>query len=1338
MIRYFIMFKQSILFLFFFCAYLVAQNTSTYSDVRVIESDEKGITLEFRPHYLANRLITAEGKTFEIPQFTSGIMVGRNEPGREDIRSRILSVALPSYQGNTVTVTASDFERIQSFPLAPIPTVEAYDNLGPSKYGYSANFISKQNFYPAQIAELKNIGKVKGIVTGNIVVSPTQFQSATSTLKRYSRIVIRIDFGAKDALIENSGNDEWAQASLLNYSMVKKWSMPALMRKVSTVSSVLSSGTWFKMEVVDEGMYKITAAYLRAAGIEPGSLSSIYDVKIFGADGRRIPESLVAVRPADLPQAAVEYVDNNSNSKFDADDYILFYGQGVNGWNYDPVQKQFQNYVNPYTFSNYYFFSVGANVPVKQIVSVSVPGTTGGSVSQTLGKVFFNEQKYNLNASGQQWFSPPMNANESRVLSNKLTGRITGTPVTYRYSLLSRSNATSQFILEETGTPVSTESISGKPDYNLNSPIETYAEVSGPRQATIVPVLSDDRSNLKLTYSVPSTVAFGFIDWVNIFYRQGLTASNDLLQFSSPDSSGTVEYSATGFSTNAVKVYEVSSVNSVRRISSRSDLVLGSILFKDTLSAGKIRKYWAGTEAKYLTPKSIVKIPNSDLHGFSGAEFIIITHADFKSEAVRLKNHKENLPGTKKITTTVVDVDTIYNEFGIGMPDPTALRDFIRYASNNWSVKPKYVLLFGDASYDYRSILQNDRSFVPTYETLESNSKISTLNNEDYFTYIDVQNTVSIAQGRLTPRTSEEARVIVDKIIMYESAIPKGTWKNLITIVADDKWSTDDQNEGDHTTQAEDLATFYTPKDFEIKKIFMEEYPVVYTSSGRRKPDARKAMLDQVNNGTLILNFVGHGNPKVWAHENILTLDDVRTQFLNQDKETFIVAATCDWGRFDEAGESSSAEEVVINKKGGAIGVLSATRAVYASYNAATNQSFYQYVFSQKPSMRIGDAYMLTMNAPNDLENKQKYFLLGDPTLRLAVPSEVIVIDSLQTETTTVADTLHALEKINVKATVRDMANAISTNFSGSAQITVFDADRKKTISTMPGWDYEDNGGIIYKGENSIKNGVLNAAFIVPKDIAYQNKNGRISVYFSDASSDGRGYTRNFIVGGASRNVRPDSLGPDIAIYLDNTNFRAGDVVTENPTLIVTLIDSSGINSSTNSIGHRLEAWIDGNAKSVDLTEFYKGKIDSYQGGSAEYSMSNLSLGNHTIKVRAWDVHNNSSTAESYFMVASGSGLSIQQLYNFPNPVTTATTFTFQHNQLTPVDVTVNIYTVAGRLIRTIERFAVPDRFVKIDWNRTDSDGDEIGNGIYFYKVIAKTIDGKYSSEALGKMAIVR
>jgi hypothetical protein len=302
----------------------------------------------------------------------------------------------------------------------------------------------------------------------------------------------------------------------------------------------------------------------------------------------------------------------------------------------------------------------------------------------------------------------------------------------------------------------------------------------------------------------------------------------------------------------------------------------------------------------------------------------------------------------------------------------------------------------------------------------------------------------------------------------------------------------------------------------------------------------------------------------------------------------------------------------------------------------------------------------------------------------------------------------------------------------------VFDADRTKTIPTIAGLEYHENGGIMYKGESSVKNGVMRATFIVPKDIVYANKKGRISIYFSNTTSDGRGYTSNFIVGGASSSVQPDSLGPDISIFFDNKNFRSGDVVTENPTLIVSLTDSSGINSSTNSIGHRMEAWIDGNAKSVDLTEFYKGTIDSYQKGTAEYTMSGLSVGNHSINIRAWDVHNNSSSAESYFTVASSSGLSIQQLYNFPNPVSTRTAFTFQHNQLLPIDVAINIYTVSGRLIHKIERFGISERFVKIDWNRIDTDGDEVGNGIYFYKVIAKTVDGRFTSEAIGKMAIVR
>jgi hypothetical protein len=290
----------------------------------------------------------------------------------------------------------------------------------------------------------------------------------------------------------------------------------------------------------------------------------------------------------------------------------------------------------------------------------------------------------------------------------------------------------------------------------------------------------------------------------------------------------------------------------------------------------------------------------------------------------------------------------------------------------------------------------------------------------------------------------------------------------------------------------------------------------------------------------------------------------------------------------------------------------------------------------------------------------------------------------------------------------------------------------------MGGWTYNEHGALIYNGEASIVNGSVTASFIVPKDISYTNVNGRISLYFSNASTDGRGFDRNFIVGGSNPNASPDSIGPEITVYLDNTNFRSGDVVSEHPKLFVALKDSSGINSSNNSIGHRLEAWIDGSAKSIDLTEHYKGTIDSYQEGKAEYALDNLSQGNHSLKVRAWDVYNNSSTAETFFIVASSAALSIQHLYNFPNPVSSTTAFTFQHNQSLPIDVTITIYTVAGREIHRIERRAMPDRFVKIDWNRLDSDGGEVGNGVYFYKVNAKTIDGRFTSEAIGKMAVIR
>ena len=1347
-VRYFFfMIKNIISAIIVVSAAAIAQHSVSFSDVTVIASDSKGMTVEFRPQYYPDKTVKTDRAFFMVPRFAFDAPSPQNLAGAEDIRTRVLSIALPGHSGNTVSVIASDFETIASYSLAPVPHVQRTDDLGSISKSYRVDYRSKNNFYPQQMVELHSLGTVKGVLVGNLTIAPYQYQSSTRTLKRYSRIVIRVNYGMQSATFDETGHDEWAEANLLNYRTAKQWRAAARFdKRMATSSSLLSSGTWVKMEISEDGIYKLDVPYLRSVGIEPLS-RPMTDVNVFGGDGKRIPENLSTPRPADLPQIALEYVDHNGNGNFDTDDYILFYGQGVNGWNYDPDQKQFSHYGNPYTFSNYYFLSFGTSTTPKKIQTVSLTGVGSKLLRNVLGKAVFDEDKYNFNQSGQEWVSSPINPGGSQTVITKLNGYIPGTSVTYEYFAYGRSTEGTTMSIDESGQSLGAVSfqIINFSDYHY------YAwPASG--SATIIPSLTDQRSMVKFKYTTTNNVSTAYIGWLRMFYQQQLTAVGNQLFFAAPDTSGSISFRVNGFTRNDITLFEVSNFSSIRKIHYILEPELGSIVFQDTVTEGTIHRYVCITPDQFKTPKAFVKLPNTNLRGLHGAEFIIITHNDFKSEADRLKQHKESLPGSRKISTIVVDIDTIFNEFGLGMPDPSAMRDFILYGVTQMPVKPKYVLFFGDATYDYRGIIKTEQLSVPTYQTSESNIKISSFANEDYFSYLNpAKTTVALAHGRLTPRTVDDAKVLVDKIIHYETGMSKGQWKNTVTLVADDMVTPSSQSEFDHITQSDDIATISSNRDYEVQRINMEEYTTVFASTGRRKPGAHDAILDQVNKqGTLLLNFVGHGNPKVWAHESVLTQDDVRNQFVNADKLTFIVAATCDWGRFDEAGESSSAEDAVLSRKGGAIGVLSANRAVFSYDNSVTNQRFYEYVFSGKPTLRLGDAYMLTKNALSDylssLENKQKYFLLGDPTIVLAAPSGAMMIDSVMTASGATADTLRALEKIIISGTVRDTANNVMTGFTGTATLTVNDAEYKQFVPPVPPrydngdayFSYRKNGAIIYSGQATVSNGRLVASFIVPKDISYTNKNGRISIYFSGTTFDGRGYNKNFVVGGTNHSASSDSVGPEITIYFDNPRFRSGDVVNDNPKLFVALKDSNGINSSTHSIGHRLEAWIDGNTKSIDLTGAYQGTIDSYKEGTAAYTLENLSSGNHSISVRAWDVYNNSSTTEAFFVVASSATLSIQQLFNFPNPVSTTTAFTFQHNQTMPIDVAIRIYTVAGRLIHTIERQAVPDRFVKIDWNRLDHDGGEVGNGVYFYKVTAKTIDGKYTSEAIGKMAIVR
>ncbi len=1336
--------------IFFFIAVFSAGVRAGGLDVRMIESTDRSVTLEFTPKYDALRTIAAGNDRYQLLTFRTAAM-DEGKPGTPDMRFITLPLALRGTRGSVAEVISADYETVAGVNQAPVPFVSAPTKKNPTGIRYMSDFSFSTDLYPASAVSLENTMTIRGWVVGYLKMYPVQYQASTHTLKKCTRMVVRVTYGAPDARHAAAGEDSWARTAVFNYEAARSWfSGTASLAKLPAFNSVRATGQWFKLEVTDDGMYKIDATYLRSLGVDPASLSLIRDVKIFGGSGAPLSVDVHAPKDADLSQCALNYVDQNSNGKFDTDDYILFYGKGANGWAYDPSSQSFSHVINPFTASNYYLLQI-ATGSAKEMPAMPSPSSAAVSVTTGVGKIFFDEDKINFNQSGQVWVGAPMSEKFlSRVVTNKLTGYVPGSRVTYRYDLYAQGTSTSSFTIDESGVRVAQADIASMTASEIGSSEGKFANnASG--EASVVPALTDDRSTVRLSFVANSIDAVGWINWLEILYQQQLVAASDQLRFTSPDRAGAVEYPVSGFSTNVVTGYDVTDVNNVKKIDLQLQQQLGSFRFRDNLVAGAVKEYWIGAASAYLTPKSAVKLPPTNLHGTaSGADFIIITHHDFAAEGQRLKTHKEQLTGGNNLRTMVVEVDTIYNEFGNGMPDPAAIRNFLLYASQRWDVAPRYVLFFGDASFDYKGLAGIDKGWVPTYETPESNDKIDSYCMDDFFARIDTTSptSVSLAYGRLCVRTADEARFMVDRIIGYEVNPAQDQWKNTITIVADDEWSTDSNTEYYHTESAELLANSFTPSLFEVKKIYIADYPLVMAPQGRRKPDARQAILDQVNRGTVILNFTGHGNPKVWAHESILSLDDTKSQFFNSTRLTFVVAATCDWGRFDATDVQSSAEEMMKNTQGGAIGVISAVRAVYAGPNSALNNAFYGHLLSSNPFdaiPRLGDAYLWTKNDPalsDAPKNKEKYHLLGDPTLRLAIPRLAMTIDSINSIATVsaTADTLSALQKVTIKGAVRNPNMSINQTINGTALVTVFDANRDRPVAEFLPYVYSylQPGAVLYKGENSIVNGKLEASFIVPKDISYDNQNGRISVYFTSGTTDGRGQTNNFFVGGTSRITTVDTQGPSLSIYFDSPSFHPGDLVGDQPELIVALADSSGINSAGTGIGHRIEAWVDNNPKSIDLTGYYKSKKDSYQEGTVAYQMATLDPGTHSILVKAWDVYNNSSTADVPFVVASGDGLSMVNVYNLPNPASRATTFTFQHNQTSPVDVRIKIYSVAGRLITQIDRYAVADRFVQIPWECRDNEGDALGNGVYFYKIIATTTDGKFSSEALGKLAVMK
>ena len=707
------------------------------------------------------------------------------------------------------------------------------------------------------------------------------------------------------------------------------------------------------------------------------------------------------------------------------------------------------------------------------------------------------------------------------------------------------------------------------------------------------------------------------------------------------------------------------------------------------------------------------------------------------------------------ITATVVTTQQIYHEFSSGNPDPTAIRDFVKMyydkASNTGSLRPEYLLLMGAGSYDYKRKKIQEGNLVPVYESPESLDPLRTYTSDDFFGLLDdgedfsamrASDGLDIAIGRLPVVNLAEANRVVNKIIRYQQPASQGSWRMQTMFIADDR----DNNLHFNDAQQITASTFQTNPLLNIQKVYLDAFPIISSSGGDRYPQVNETIVNQCFRGALVVNYTGHGNYQRLADEAVFTAEEVK-RFNNPNRLPLFITASCDFAPHDNPAVVSLGDRVLKNDSTGGIALLTTTRPVFAYSNLQMNDQYLK-VGMQKDAqgnyLSLGKSVLLAKNTilstTGDVLNNRKFTLLGDPALTLAFPKNNIQLTRLNGKPITGNDTLKALGRYTCEGEVADSRGVQVTNFNGIIELSLYDQPQVlKTLGNRSGSTaavYNQQTAVLFRGSATVQGGKFRINFVVPKDISYALGKARFSMYATGENADAGGVDTSISIGGILPVAGKDEEGPAIRLFLNDTAFREGGLSNESPLLIAMLEDSSGINASGNGIGHDITAWLDENTQNAwVLNEYYQADIDSYRKGRLSFRLPDLAEGRHLITLKAWDLANNSSLKTLEFWVKKQEKLVLGRVMNFPNPFSSGTTFSVEHNRPgVPMRLEIAIYDMLGRLVRQIQQpvSGSGSRNIQVQWSGEGASGAKLAKGIYIYHL--KLISEPESASASGQM----
>jgi len=1103
--------------------------------------------------------------------------------------------------------------------------------------------------------------------------------------------------------------------------------------------SVLATGNWFRIGIREDGIYQLTYEDLRQIGISDPS-----QLRIYGNGMGMLPVMNNEPGQDDLQENGI-FFETGQDGIFNAGDYVLFFGKGPHTWEYDSVNKFFHKKLHNFSDVSYYFLTsdFGKGKSVTSEPSVSQAPT---HIVTEFDMILHHESnEKNLISSGSQWYGNPFEIYISQHFEFDIENLVTAEPIRMELNLLARASDTTSFDIRANNNYLGRMRISGT---NLSLYTAPFAYT---KKDTFRFYSSSEQIDILLQYNKNNASAEGWLDYLTINARTALKMNSGTVLFRDIRSTGpgqVAEYRLSDASAETW-IWDITDPVNTKQMETSME---GSLLTFRTF-AQELREFIAfNRNGEFLKPvmegDDVGIVPNQDIHGSQQVQYIIVSHPDFLNQARKLAGFRRDMDG---LDTLVLTPQQVYNEFSSGTPDVAAIRNMLKMfydRSTSDADMPGYLLLFGDGSYDNISDDSRNTNFILTYQSSNSLSPTSSFVSDDFFGLLDNKEggstgLVDIGIGRFPSTTEEEAADLINKTMAYSYPGNMGDWRNTICFIGDD------EDFNIHMTQADELANYVESHypGFIISKIYLDAYQQVPTSSGQRCPDVNEAINQRINKGALIINYTGHGGEIGLAHERILGINDI-INWENKNQIPLFMTATCEFSRFDDYLQTSAGELVLLNPEGGGVALLSTTRLVYSGPNHELNVKFYEFVFEKNQDdeyRRLGDIIRLTKNFAGSGINKRAFTLLGDPALILNYPKYRIIATSINGKSVSAEpDTIKALSKVTVTGYLEDDQGYKLESYNGTLYPTVF--DKVSTIITLANdggnpFVFKVRNRILYKGKASITNGDFSFSLIVPKDISYNYDFGKISFYGHDQLTDASGFFTGLVIGGSADSIPDDSEGPEISIYMNDDNFVFGGTTNENPRLLVYVNDSSGINTVGSGIGHDITAIMDENTISpIILNDYYESDKDSYQSGKIIYPLRNLEEGPHKLKVKVWDTYNNSSENYTEFIVTSSENFILKNILNYPNPFTTHTSFYFEHNRAgSELDILIQIFTVSGKLVKTIERqiTATGYRCGPFDWDGLDDFGSRIGRGVYIYRLKVRTESGE-TNEKFEKLVILR